>query len=211
MNYSLNMYGNQIQVEMTYNSRQENNNFKKLSQYTIQGFMKKIGDNIAATHSDVTIEGRILYGNDNSEKASFTRSRNGNYNYQYSFDEETIEDLLNDEIGRYFYFNMNNLGSFNGSLEISKYDVSVRQSSSKVNVSIYLKPNSDFKKLWVIESDTDEESKFDHNYAVKNHLMKIYDLICEVTNNYEVNVLVYYDNKTIAEIDSNERISTYTS
>ena len=211
MNYSLSMYGSQIQVEMTYNSRQENNNFKKLSQYNVQAFMKKIGDNIAATHSDVTIEGRILYGNDNTEKASFTRSRNGSYNYEYAFDADTIQDVLNDEVGNYFYFNNMNMNGFNGSLQVTNYDVNIRQNSSKVNVSVYLAPSDAFTKLWGIDTKTNKDvATFDRNYAVRSQLSSIFDRVCEVTNDYEVNITVYYNNNMIAQMDSNEKVSTNT-
>ena len=211
MNYSLTLYGNQIQVEMTYNTRQENNNFKKLSQYNVQAFMKKIGDTIAATHSDVTIEGRILYGNDNSEKASFTRSRNGNYNYEYAFDASTIQDILTDEVGNYFYFNNMNINGFNGSLQVTNYDVNVRENSSKVNVSVYLASNDAFKKLWGIDSKTNTDTAtFDRNYAVRNQLNTIFDYVCEVANDYDVNIIVYYNNNMIAQMDSDEKITTNT-
>lgn len=211
MNFSLSMYGNQIQVEMTYNSKQENNAFKKLPQYTIQGFMKKIGDNIAATHSDVTIEGRIIYGNDNSEKASFTRSRNGSYSYEYAFDVDTIQDILNDEVGNYFYFTNMNMNGFNGSLQVTNYDVSIRETSSKVNVTVYLAPNDNFTTLWGIDTKTNKDvATFDRNYAVRSHLTNIFDNVSDVTNDYEVNITVYYNNNLIAQMDSNEKITTNT-
>ena len=203
MNYSLTLYGNQIQVEMTYNTRQENNTFKKLSQYNVQAFMKKIGDNIAATHSDINIEGRILYGSE--EKASFTRSRNANYNYQYSFDKEMIEDMLNDEIDYFIFRNIENKDTFKGSLKITGYEANIRPNSSKINVTVSLESNSDFKTLW------EDKEKFDHDYAVKEQLSDIYDLVYEVANDYEVNIFVEHDKKTIAKMDSNEKVSTYTS
>lgn len=210
MNYSLSLYGNQIQVEMSFNNRQENNNFKKLSQYNVQSFMKKIGDNIAATHSDVNIEGRVLYGSE--EKAAFSRSRTGNYNYTYAVDKDVIEDVVRDRLNNYFYFEgvRHSDGRTVSSLRVDTVSATVRDTNSKVNVTINLANDSVFEAIWGIPYDTTKAQLNDstRNYAVRNQLNILLDEISSITNDYDINIYIYYKNTMIAQMDADERITT---
>lgn len=211
MNYSLSLYGNQIQVEMSYNNRQENNNFKKLSQYNVQAFMKKIGDNIAATHSDVTIEGRVLYGSE--EKAAFTRSRTGNYNYTYAIDKDVIEDVVRDRLNNYFYLDgvRHSDGRTVSSLRVDGISATVRDTNSKVNITINLANDSVFEAIWGIPSDKNKNAELNdstRNYAVRNQLNILLDEISSIAGDYDINIYVYYKNTMIAQMDADERITT---
>ena len=210
MNYSLSLYGNQIQVEMSFNNRQENNNFKKLSQYNVQSFMKKIGDNIAATHSDVNIEGRVLYGSE--EKAAFSRSRTGNYNYTYAVDKDVIEDVVRDRLNNYFYLDgvKHSDGRTVSSLRVDNISATVRDTNSKVNVTINLANDSVFEAIWGIPYDTTKAQLNDstRNYAVRNQLNILLDEISSITNDYDINIYIYYKNTMIAQMDADERITT---
>lgn len=213
MTYNLSMYGSQIQVEMVFDSRSANIAYKKLYQNNINAFMKKIGDNIAATHSDVSIEGRIIYTGDNSEKASFSRTRTGGYTYTHSFDKSMIQDLLSDEIGSRFYLEGVRSNDKSVSSLDATYDVSIRTNSSKVNITVNLGSNSDFVALWGIPAADSSKAvltESDRRYAVRNQLSKIYDTVAEVTNDYEISINVLYNGKQIASMDADERITVDT-
>ena len=212
MNYTLSNTSNQINVEISYETRAENTTFDKLSQSKIEAFMKKIGDNIAATHSDIAISGTIEYTKDSQEKASFTRNKNGKYSYNHAFDEDTIKDAIEDVSGSTFYFNNINCRP----LSIDNTEINIREAKSAVNVKLYLSTSTSFRDIWGKKVDstnnttTEAISESDRKRAVTSQLTDLQDAIMDVTNGYEVSISVYYDSNQIAEIDADGKISAYT-
>ena len=215
MNYTLSNTSNQINVVISYDTRSENTSYEKLSTSKIEAFMKKIGDNIAATHSDITISGTIEYTNDNAEKATFTRNKNGKYTYTHAFDADKIKEAIEDETGNYFYFNNIN----HSYLAIDNYDVTVREAKSTVNVKLYLSSDDHFKTTWGTTTTADNKTVENINSntrknAVDSQLSDLQEFISDFTNGYEVNISVYYNhngnNNLIAEINSDGRVTANT-
>ena len=211
MNYSLSSTSSQINVVISYETRSENTTFGKLTQSKIEAFMKKIGDNIAATHSDIAISGTIEYTKDSEEKASFTRSKTGKYSYTHAFDEDTVKDAIEDAAGSSFYFS----GIGYSSLGISDKDVNIREAKSTVNVKLYLSADNSFRNIWgkKVENNSTTEviSDSERKRAVTSQLEDLQEAIMDVTNGYEVNISVYYDSsELIAEINADGKINAYT-
>ena len=209
--YTLSLSGNEINVNIAYDTRSENTSYEKLSTSKIETYMKKLGDFIASKHQDIAISGTIEYTNESLEKASFTRSKTGKYSYAHSFDEEGIKEILEDETGNYFYFN--NIGF--SSLYINSYDVAIRDAKSTVNVKLYLSPDETFKTTWgqtktnnlLSGKLTDSERK----YAVEDQLEDLQEALMDLTNGYEVNIDVYYNTtNVIASINADGKVSTKT-
>lgn len=211
MNYSLSSTSSQINVVISYETRSENTTFGKLTQSKIEAFMKKIGDNIAATHSDIAISGTIEYTKDSEEKASFTRSKTGKYSYTHAFDEDTVKDAIEDAAGSSFYFS----GIGYSSLGISDKDVNIREAKSAVNVKLYLSADNSFRNVWAkkIENNSTTEviSDSERKRAVTSQLEDLQEAIMDVTNGYEVNISVYFGSSDlIAEIDADGKINAYS-
>ncbi|MEE1073265.1 MAG: copper amine oxidase N-terminal domain-containing protein, partial [Cellulosilyticum sp.] len=208
MNYSLSSTSSQINVVISYETRSENTTFGKLTQSKIEAFMKKIGDNIAATHSDIAISGTIEYTKDSEEKAAFTRSKTGKYSYTHAFDEDTVKDAIEDAAGSSFYFN----GIRCSSLSISNKDVNIREAKSTVNVKLYLSADNSFRNIWgkKVENNSTTEviSDSERKRAVTSQLEDLQEAIMDVTNGYEVKISVYYDSsELIAEINADGKIN----
>ena len=184
MDYALSNTSNQINVVISYDTRSENTSYEKLSTSKIEAFMKKIGDNIAATHSDITISGTIEYTNDNAEKATFTRNKNGKYTYTHAFDEDTLIEAMKDETND--VFNIEYLSDFD-SLDIIDYKVDIRESKSTINAKIYLETNDDFKTAWNKLPSSKRED------AIFEQLSDIQDTLSDVATGYEdITITVYY-------------------
>ena len=202
VSFSLKQYGNKLIVEMSYDSRSAHNAYKKLSQDTIKNFMRKIGDNIAASHSDIELTGRILYSTD--EQASFTRTRTGSYSYNYAVYDSTIEDIVNDELNGTFKFNYNSLPS----LSVSNVSVDIKESRSKITVVIKTSTSSDFTKAWGTRSSKTSLSESDRIADVRYKLEDVQEEILDSASGYDIIVRLDYDTTTIAEIDEDGRITT---
>jgi len=213
--YTLSLSGNEINVNIAYDTRSENTSYEKLSTSKIETYMKKLGDFIASKHQDIAISGTIEYTNESLEKASFTRSKTGKYSYAHSFDEEGIKEILEDETGNYFYFN--NIGF--SSLYINSYDVAIRDAKSTVNVKLYLSPDETFKTTWgQTEASVQPSEKINdaqRKYAVEDQLEDLQEALMDLTNGYEVNIVVYYNTTTtttneIASINADGKVSAST-
>lgn len=211
--FDLSLSGNQINVTITYDTRTDNNNFKKLSESTIEKFLKRVGDNIAATHKDIAIAGTIEYTNDNQEKASFTRSATGKYTYTHDFDQDTLEELLEEETNNYLDFD----GISPSSLAISNYDITIRENKSSVYITLYLDSNKTFDTYWGTDETNPHKNQLtsrERKDAIEYHLTQIQEAIQDATNDYSVSIDVYYNNNNtntrIASISDNGKISTET-
>ncbi|MBP3888607.1 MAG: hypothetical protein J6F30_13350 [Cellulosilyticum sp.] len=211
LSFDLSLAGNQIDVTISYDSKAENNTYNnKLTASTVEKFLKRIGDNIAATHADIAIAGTIEYTGGSEEKVSFERTKAGKYTYTHAFDEETLEELIDDEMDGYFYFE----GITPSSLTLSEYNVTIREAKSTVTVKLYLSSNSTFTALWGTEQDDKNKdtiiSASKRKSAVTEQLENLYDVLTAATNGYEVSIDVYYNDKAdcIASIDENGKIST---
>ena len=204
MFYKVSLSGNQINVDMTYESKSEDKIFKDLSKSKVESFMKKIGDNVAATHSDVVINGTIEYTKDNEEKATFTRTKTGKYTYNHSFDNDAIKDAIEDEVGSSFSFS----GLGVGSLSINNIDPTIRESKTTINVKLYLATNDTFKNAWNAESLSDSSRRS----AVSSQLNDIQDAVTDLAKDYDVTISVYYDSESneIARMDADSDITTNT-
>lgn len=212
--YQLTLTGSQINVTMTYETRTENTAFKNLSQTKIEAFMNRIGNNIAATHNDVIINGTIEYSNESTEKASFTRAKNGRYTYSHAFDNQSLKQVIDDATGGYFYFN----GTNPNSLYITDSEVDIRDTKSTINVKIYLQGNNDsFKASWgtnVLPTSstpptTTPLTASGRKTAVANTFDDIYYELTSIAQDYDVNIYLYYGSyDEIARMDANENIQT---
>ena len=213
--FDLSLSGNQINVAITFDTRTDNNNFNKLSESTIEKFLKRVGDNIAATHKDIVIAGTIEYTNDNQEKASFTRSAAGKYTFTHDFDQDTLEELLEEETNNYLDFD----GISPSSLAISNYDITIRENKSSVYITLYLESNEKFDTYWGTpkddEADTSKQlTSRERKDAIEYHLTQLQEAMMDATNDYSVSIDVYYDNNNtntrIASISESGKISTET-
>lgn len=206
--YDLTLTGSQINVTISYDNRAENTAFDKISQSKVEAFLKKIGDNIAATHSDVTVEGTIEYTKDSVDKATFTRAKNGRYTYNHSFDADTIKDELQYDYGTNFRFS--NLAA---SSVYCDYEIDVRENRSTINVKVYLSKDESFRKEWgtadSISTKTETRlTETQRRSAVTNALEDIQDIVMDIAADYDVNVSVYFGTSDlIAEINADGRVS----
>lgn len=190
--------GSKLNVIMSYDSRASESNFNKASQRTIEGFMKKIGDNIAATHKNIEIEGTIEYANGDEEKAAFTRSKTGKYIFTYPFDEDTLTELVEDELGSSM-----SLGSEVGSAVIDSVTTAIRTSTSKINVKIYVKLSDEGFAKWDNLSHSLKER------YVEDDLLDIEDIVLTRTNyDYDLTItLLTTDGEELAYLDEDSDIS----
>lgn len=201
--FDLTQSGSRLEVVMSYENRSENTAFNKLTEGKIETFMKKIGDNIAATHKDIEIQGKIQYTKDDEEKASFTRTKAGKYSYAHAFDISDLQEAVTDELGSAI-----TLGSDIGSVSISSVDADIRESRSTINVKIYLSLSTEKLTKW-----TELTSSAKKN-IISNILLDAQEAVLDRTAyNYDVNVTIYggtsNTSSAIAEVDADEDISVY--
>ena len=195
--FDLSQTGSRLDLTISYSSKSENTAFDKLSEYNIQKFIKKVCDDIAATHTNIEIQGIIEYSNNNEEKVSFTRTKNAKYEYNFGFDVSDIEAIVEDET--YGYITLDSLGK----ITINSTDVDIRESKSTINVKLYLSTKDKDVADWNALSPSAQRA------AIKTQLEDIQDAIIDRTS-YDVNVLVYnHSNTIIAEIDSDAKVSVY--
>lgn len=195
--FDLSQISSRLDLTISYASRSENTAFDKISEYNIQKFIKKVCDDIAATHTDIEIQGIIEYSNDNQEKVSFTRTKTGKYEYNFGFDISDIEEIIEDETNG--YITLDNLGK----MTINSTDIDIRESKTTINVKLYLSTEDTDLTEWNKLNASEKRA------AVKRQLEDIQEEIIDKTS-YDVNILIYsHSNKIIAEIDSDAKTSVY--
>lgn len=193
--FDLSQTASRLDLTISYSSRSENNTFNDASQRNIEKFIEKVCNDIAATHTDIEIQGIIEYSGDDQEKVSFTRSRAGKYSYNFAFDDEVLTELIEDETNGYL-----SLDSI-GRVTISDSEVTIRETTSTVNVKLHLSTSAENVTAW--STFTNAEKK----YAIKEQLEDIQYVLFDRTG-YDVNVIVYdHTGKFMAEIDSDGDLS----
>lgn len=181
MFYKVSLSGSQINVTMSYENRSEDKIFKDLSKSKIESFMKRIGDNIAATHSDVVINGTIEYAKDSEERANFTRTKAGKYTYNHSFDNDSLAAAIEDETGNYFTFSGNGLTN----CSMSTPNVTIREAKTAITVKLFVNTNQSFREAWN-KLDTNQRKS-----SVRSQLQSIQDSITDLAKDYDVTIYVY--------------------
>lgn len=208
LSFDVSLSGNQINVNISYDSRTENNTYNnKLNESTVEKFLKRIGDNIAATHADIAISGVIEYTGDNEEKTRFERTKAGKYSFTHAFNEEKLEEIIEYETDGYFEFD--NISP--NSLAISESKVTIRKNNSVVNVTLTLSTSDTFKKSWGTPKDAESPlTASQRKSAVSDQLEDLQDALIDASNGAEVTIDIEYANNRIATIDANGKISTET-
>lgn len=193
--FDLTQTSSRLDLTISYSSRSENNTFNDASQKSIEKFIEKVCNDIAATHTDIEIQGTIEYSGNDEEKVSFTRSKAGKYSYSFAFDEETLEELIEEETDGSIYLDKI------GEIAIKDSDVTIRETKSTVNVKLYLETEADDVTAWGEFTTTEKKN------AIKDQLEDIQDVLFERTG-YDVNVMIYdHTSKLMADINSDGDLS----
>lgn len=201
MSYELSLSGNQLYVRISYSSKTANKNYANETSTSIEKFIKKVCENIVASHKDIAIEGVIEYSSESEEKATFTRSKTGKYEFTHSFDEDKLVDEIENLTDNEFYFD--NFDAFD-SLDISEVQVDVRTAKTTVNAKIYLESASKFADAW------NALSKSQRNKAVEDQLDDIHNALAEIATDYDITVTLYHGSSKIATMDADGDVSTNT-
>lgn len=195
LDFDLSKSTSRLDLTISYSTKSENNAFNNLSESSIKKFIEKVCNDVAATHTGIEIQGTIEYSNDSEEKVAFTRTTAAKYSYTFSFDEDVLEEVVDDETDG--YISLDDIGK----ISINDTEVTIRESKTTVNVKLYLSTSDKNVEAWKALSTSQKRS------AVKEQLEDIQDALIDRTG-YDVNVMIYDHNSTLmADINSDGDLS----
>ncbi|MDF2879390.1 MAG: copper amine oxidase N-terminal protein [Clostridia bacterium] len=203
--FDLRIVSSRLELTVSYDSRNDDSRFNRLSESKRKAFIKDICYDISDRHNDVEIRGTIEDSRTDTEKASFKYTKSGSYQY----DEKASLSLrdLEDDLER-SYTKINCIG-FN--IPIKYIELSERSGTLTFTIRTDLRyDGNDFREKW---NNTAPSYKRD----LEKLLGDIRDDIEDEYSSYDEIIGIIkddYSGNTIASFENNkkvyfETVSTY--